>query len=275
MSAIRETVTRRPDSRGGREPSYVSPSWAQPFALGAGKVVLAGLAIAGLIGCGAETALDRTATSSAGAAAEETRPEDSSPQQTGNEVDPTAEAPGIPPGTYPEPPYGTVEGATIENLELFGWRDPVAVAFDLATASKIRLGDFYNTGAAGEGTEYILLNAVTAWCGVCRSEYQHMKDDQTYQKFAARGLEIVGVLFEDNNGDPSTYQDMTNWARSFSVSFPFVNDPGFKTGIFFDKSATPMNMLIDARSMEIVLVMTGYNPLMYDQVDRLLAERGR
>jgi hypothetical protein len=185
-------------------------------------------------------------------------------------------APGITQGPYPKAPYGTVEGSIIENIELFGWKDPAAAQFDVVSGASVHLGDFYNPDSpAGEGTEFIMLNAVAAWCGVCRTEYQHLEDDQTYAQLAPRGLEMVGVLFEDNNGDPSTYTDLTNWSRSYSVGFPFVNDPGFKTGIYFDKSATPMNMIIDARTMQIVLVMTGYNPLIYDEVDRLLTERGR
>jgi hypothetical protein len=185
-------------------------------------------------------------------------------------------APGIPAGSYPDAPYGTRQGATIENLQLYGWQNPVAAGFDLAGAGAVKLGDFYNPdGAPGEGTEYIMINAVAAWCGVCRTEYQDMKTKQTYETLSARGLEMVGVLFEDNNGDPSTYQDMINWARAYSVSFPFVNDPGFETGVYFDKSATPMNMVIDARTMKIVLVMTGYNPVIYDEIEQLLTDRGR
>ncbi len=83
------------------------------------------------------------------------------------------------------------------------------------------------------------------------------------------------MLYEDNNSDPSRFVDMSNWAQAFSVAFPFVNDPGFKTGRYFDRSATPMNMLVDARSMQIVDVGTGYRPAMFDEIDARLAERGR
>lgn len=263
---------------GGREPRGVSQGWAQPqkaiFGFGIGQVC-AGLAVLVTTACGGEAALPEVGTTSprvvdAGA---KPVPDETPPDEPSAAVD---LAPGITQGAYPEAPYGTTEGSVIENLELFGWKDPVSATFDVAQATTVRLGDFYNPDSpAGEGTEYIMLNAVAAWCGVCRTEYQTLETEQTYQEFKSRGLEMLGVLFEDNNGDPSTYRDLSNWSRSYSVGFPFVNDPAFKTGVYFDKSATPMNMIIDARSMKIVFMMTGYNPLIYGEIDKLLTERGR
>lgn len=273
--------------RGGREPHDVSQHWAQPKALAKrsesrvprlrGGLTIIAATVVTAAGCGGESALLEPSPVSTAVADAGARP-DQTPDEPGAD-EPSANqdlAPGITQGAYPQAPYGTTEGAVIQNLELFGWQDPTSASFDVAQATTVRLSDYYNpSSAAGQGTEYIMLNAVAAWCGVCRTEYQTLETEQTYQQFASRGLEMVGVLFEDNNGDPSTYQDLSNWTRSYSVGFPFVNDPAFKTGVYFDKSATPMNMIIDARSMKIVLVMTGYNPLIYDQIDKLLTERGR
>lgn len=274
---------------GGREPVGVSRGWAQPKGIerhagGPFRAssaaswwrVASSLAAAVVIAaCGGEAALPEPGTGQG--AKDVDAPTDVEGETSVDEpASGGVKAPGISRRAYPDAPYGTTEGAIIEDLEFFGWKDPVAAEFDVAKGSTVRLSEFYNPDApAGQGTEFIMLNAVTVWCGVCRTEYQHLKDQGTYAAFAPRGLEIVGVLFEDNNGDPSTYADLTNWTRNYSVKFPFLNDPGFKTGVYFDKSATPMNMLIDARTMEIVLVMTGYNPLIYDEIDKLLTERGR
>jgi hypothetical protein len=38
-----------------------------------------------------------------------------------------------------------------------------------------------------------------------------------------------------------------------------VLDPGFKMGAYFDSDATPLNLLIDVRTMTIVLVTMGYS----------------
>lgn len=185
-------------------------------------------------------------------------------------------APGVEAIAYPSGPYGTKLGATIENMDFYGWRTPSGVNFDLARAETLRFSDYYNSAAvAGQGVEYILLNVVASWCSVCRREYTEMATNQVYASLAPRGLEIIGVLYEDNNSDPSRFVDMSNWAQAFSVAFPFVNDPGFKTGKYFDRSATPMNMLIDARSMQIVQVATGYRPSMFEEIDAMLKARGR
>lgn len=302
---IPRTVPRAGRS-GGREPSGVSHCWAQPipgpssaarFPVSTGGraaqsprmtrakrltgwqgwvVVLGALGSAVTLGCGSEAPLTLAGEDSTEPTAGSTEPSGAETRDDSSSVGQIATAPGIPAGSYPNAPYGTRQGATIENLQLYGWRNPVAAGFELEAAGAVRLGDFYNPdGARGEGVEYIMINAVAAWCGVCRTEYQDMRTKQTYSTLAPRGLEMVGVLFEDNNGDPSTFQDMINWAKAYSVGFPFVNDPGFETGVYFDKSATPMNMLIDARTMEIVLLMTGYNPVIYDQIDQLLTQRGR
>lgn len=277
--STKSEMKRQVVKSGGREPTNVSQSWAQPplnaqcRGLWTGSLV----ALVGACACGGEPGLPSPGTDLA--AAEGSAPSEPTEGRPPMESPPAAalvKAPGITRGPYPEAPYGTTEGAIIDDIELFGWRDPAEAQFDVSNGGPVRLSEFYNPDSPpGEGTEYIMLNAVTVWCGVCRTEYQHLEDQQTYAEFAPRGLEMVGVLFEDNNGDPSTYADLSNWSRSYSVAFPFLNDPGFKTGVYFDKSATPMNMIIDARTMRIVLVMTGYNPLIYDEIDRLLTERGR
>ncbi len=101
----------------------------------------------------------------------------------------TVPAPGIDAVTYPAGPYGTKLGATIENLELYGWRSPTGVSFDLARAETIRLSDYYNPQTVdGQGVEYILLNVVASWCGVCRREYTEMATNQVYAALAPRGF---------------------------------------------------------------------------------------
>lgn len=266
-------VPRRAESSagGGREPANVSPCWAQPpkqTGLLWGHVGVALVATA----CGVEAPLAYDKVPDSNGAGRDT---DSREVPSGSPVGQDDGAPGIVEGRYPDAPYGTTRGATIENLRWFGWSNPEAAGFDLEAAHAVSLSDFYNPDGDPDAPEYILLNAVASWCGVCRTEYQDLRNKGIYEEFGPRGLQVFGVLFEDNNGEPSTYRDLHNWTRAYSVAFPFVNDPGFRSGVFFDKSATPMNMLIDARTMKIELVMTGYNPLIYDQIDNLLTQRGR
>jgi hypothetical protein len=269
-------VSRRakPSARGGWEPSNVSRCWAQPQ----NAIRRRWWDVAGVVllttACGVEAPLSYDEAPDSKGAGRDTEAVDTA-GSSGPSVGQDDGAPGIVAERYPEAPYGTTRGATIENLRWFGWSNPVAAGFDLDAAHAVSLSDFYNPDGDPDRPEYILLNAVASWCSVCRSEYQDLRNKGIYEEFGPRGLQVFGVLFEDNDGEPSTYRDLLNWTRAYSVEFPFVNDPGFRSGVFFDKSATPMNMLIDARTMKIELLMTGYNPLIYDQIDKLLTQRGK
>jgi hypothetical protein len=183
-------------------------------------------------------------------------------------------APGYQPQAYPAGPYGLTEGSIIRNMEFLGWHQPATAQYALDATESVQLSDFYDpTGE--KGTELILVNSVAVWCGVCRGEYDDLKNSDTYQSLHARGLEMLGLLFEDNNADPARYVDLINWSSAYDVSFPFALDPGFKSGVYFDRSATPMNMLIDAKTMQILVLMTGYNPQLYETASQLLTQRGR
>lgn len=210
-----------------------------------------------------------------GGAAEDGNPsQENSSDNDAEEPGVAAEAVGYVPFTYPSPPFGIRQGSVIENMEFLGWRQPELAQYDLATTEAVRLADFYDP-TGDKGVELVLISAVAVWCGVCRTEYADMRDDGIYAELRPRGLEMLGILFEDNNGEPADYTDLVNWASSFAVEFPFVLDPAFKSGVFFDRSATPMNMIVDARTMEILVVMTGYNPEIYDYARAVLTERGR
>lgn len=184
------------------------------------------------------------------------------------------DAPGYLPFAYPEAPYGTARGSVIANLEFLGWWSPAVANYDRAAAQTVRLAEFYDpTGE--QGVELVMISAVAVWCGVCRVEYAELRDRKIYEQYRPRGLEMLGILFEDNEANPASYVDLENWTRAFQVEFPFVIDSGFKSGVYFDRSATPMNMLVDAKTMRILSVVTGYNPEIYGVIDQILTQRGR
>jgi hypothetical protein len=185
----------------------------------------------------------------------------------------TAPAPG-PTSTftaYPAGPYGTIRGATIENLSFTGWRHPDAAAYDVAKFETVRLSDFYDPDGH-TGVKLLAINASAVWCGVCRSEYQDMNKTAVYSTVHPKGIEILGSLFEDSQYYPAQPRDLHNWGvpTSFNVKFPLVLDPGFKLGAFFDSDATPLNLLVDVRTMTIVQVTMGYSTTYWAQVQALL-----
>jgi len=172
--------------------------------------------------------------------------------------------------SYPEGPYGRGVGATIANLGFLGWRDPEGANYDPLALEVVRLSDFYNPSGAADGVRIIALNASAVWCTVCRAEYRHFNTAGTYAQYRPKGVEIIGILFEDNDYNPAKPGDLVLWGgpNGYKVPFPLVLDPGFKSGVYFDSDATPMNMLIDATNMQILKVTMGYdssNPEKYWQ----------
>jgi hypothetical protein len=92
--------------------------------------------------------------------------------------------------------------------------------------------------------------------------------------FRAKGLQLVETLFEDNSSRPATPIDLKNWGEfpDHAIDFPLLLDPGFKLGAFFTSDATPLNLLVDARTMQIRDATMGYSADYWQQVDKLLAK---
>jgi len=172
---------------------------------------------------------------------------------------------------YPAGPYGTGRGATIENLSFSGWKHPDLAGYDPTKFETVRLSDFYDPDGR-TGVKLLAINASAVWCSVCRAEYADMNANQVYSTLQPQGLEILGTLFEDNAFYPAQPQDLKNWGKlsSHAVKFPLVLDPGFKLGAYFDSDATPLNLLIDVRTMTIVQVTMGYSATYWSQVQTLL-----
>jgi len=172
---------------------------------------------------------------------------------------------------YPAGPYGTTRGATIENLSFSGWRHPDAAGYDPAKFEIVRLSDFYDPDGR-TGVKILAINASAVWCSVCRSEYENMHTNDIYGTLRPKGLEILGTLFEDNAFYPAQPKDLKNWGAlaRHAVQFPLGLDPGFKLGAYFASDATPLNMLVDVRTMTIVQVTMGISPTYWAQVQGLL-----
>ena len=171
---------------------------------------------------------------------------------------------------YPAGPYGTTRGAVIANLSFSGWKHPDAASYDVGKFEAVRLSDFYDPDGHSD-VKVLAINASAVWCSVCRAEYQDMKATQVYTASRAKGVEILGALFEDVAYYPAQPQDLSNWgvATRYDVKFPLVLDPGFKLGAYFDSDATPLNMLIDVRTMTIVQVTMGWSKTFWTDAQAL------
>ena len=99
-------------------------------------------------------------------------------------------------------------------------------------------------------------------------------DDETGRHGVCTGMQFVGAIFEDGASPPNPAKpdNLVWWGTNYDVKFPLVLDPGFKTGAFFTADATPMNLLVDAKTMQIVgKVLGGDTTALFAQADKLLA----
>jgi hypothetical protein len=174
---------------------------------------------------------------------------------------------------YPPGPYGTGIGATLENYGFLGWRDPLGAAYDVGRLEPVHLAEFYNPDQRSE-TRYLWINASAVWCSVCRAEMADIRNNGVNAAFAPKGVQLIVTLFEDNNSGPATPMDLKRWGETpaHSIDFPLLLDPGFKLGAFFTSDATPLNLLVDARTMQVVDATMGYSADYWERVDTLLAK---
>lgn len=177
---------------------------------------------------------------------------------------------------YPAPPYGTDVGDVAQDLCFEGWRDPKAAGFDTTKTESFCVDEYYDP--SGAKTKLLMIESCAVWCAACKTEYggsgarPSLADNLA--KRASQGFKVVGTIFQNASADPATPADAAAWARTFDLEFPFgVDDEHSQLGPFSPPTIAPFNMLIDARSMKIVLKLPGDEPAtLYQAVDDFLAK---
>ncbi|MFH1131855.1 MAG: hypothetical protein V1754_11010 [Pseudomonadota bacterium] len=172
------------------------------------------------------------------------------------------------PGIYPCGPYGTENDEVIENFVFTGFADPgyrckapQDMVRDLATARKISFMDTHQGDPTNCKNKELLWVMVSAgWCDPC-----HLEARETQEQYEKGAIDprviLVNIVFEDTSGLPVTEDFLKIWAQNneFQLTFPVLGDPDFIMSKYFDKQATPFNMLVDLKTMEIWYRTTGAN----------------
>lgn len=164
---------------------------------------------------------------------------------------------GTPSAQYPAGPYGLSEGSVLQDMTFAGMRNPKAVDYiaNDTTIENISFRDYYNpTGDPGKPLA-LVVNASALWCSACK--YQATTTMAHYNYWKDKGVEFMETVFEDDDYNPAKLQHLEQWAKTYKFEFPTVLDPTLKLGAFFDQSASPFNMIIDTRTMTIVVAMEG------------------
>ncbi len=150
--------------------------------------------------------------------------------------------------SYPGGPFGTDPGATVVNTCFRGWANPGDGDHTDAALVDVGFGAFYDP--THKKYELLLVNTAALWCAACKAEHQTL--GERYTELAPHGLALLGALFQDNAFEPADTQDLAQWVATFDVKFPMVLDPDYQLGAYASADASPLNLLLDARTMRIM-----------------------
>lgn len=142
--------------------------------------------------------------------------------------------------TYPVGPFGRGEGDVIADLS-FQVADGAPVSFSSARAEC--------------GAKLLLVSTSAGWCTACREEQPLLQ--RLSEQHAAAGLVVWVTLFENDDYAPATLRDVAAWVRRYDLTFPVVLDAPFVMSAYYDRNSTPMNMLVNLETMEIVRIAIG------------------
>jgi thiol-disulfide isomerase/thioredoxin len=136
---------------------------------------------------------------------------------------------------YPEGPYGAQTDQVFPNL-----------TFSQADGTPVDIASIRQDPA----NRVLFINTAAFWCGACIEEQPAIA--ALYNDFAGAGLEVLVTVFEKEDGTPADVADASRWQTAYSVPFPVVADPaGVLTG-YYDPTLSPLNILIDLSSMEVI-----------------------
>ena len=142
--------------------------------------------------------------------------------------------------TYPADGYGTGEGDVLENH-----------SFEMVGGGSLSFEDVF----LDTDNQLLLVNTAAGWCGACREEQPGLQ--QLNDEWEAKGLKIVVAVFQDNNSQTADLAFVEQWITEYDLTIDVVLDEPFVLGAYYDASATPMNMLVDVDTMEILKIITG------------------
>jgi thiol-disulfide isomerase/thioredoxin len=165
-------------------------------------------------------------------------------------------------GVYPCGPYGTTKNDTARNLEFIGYSDPDNFCkthkdktLDTSKLVKLSFASWHleNEKCTAKKRKLLWVMVSAGWCSPCKKEVDAVQAEVNAGSFDER-VGIVNVVFEDAQHQAFDLPGFikNTWIAQRKPSFPVVADPDFKMGAYFDRAATPFNMLVDTSNMKII-----------------------
>ena len=156
---------------------------------------------------------------------------------------------------YPSGPYGVEKGEVIENL-----------SFTLPNEDPFELNDLYQV----DHNRLLLISTSAEWCTACIKEQPKLKE--LYETYHPFGLNVMVSLFQTNDFFPASAELAQSWKERYELPFVVVADPQEPSTFspYYDINLTPMTMLVDVQTMEIIYLTQGFDE---DQVTDLIKSR--
>ena len=178
---------------------------------------------------------------------------------------------------------GTVtEGRVLFNYEFEGYVDPASRGVGEDLRETLSICDFYNpTGDgvfnddspfAGQAKpKALMVNVSAVWCQPCKLEASEILPEE-YELYNPRGLEILMVLADaQSQGVAAGFEDLELWVNAFTVHYIGSVDEGRDFTNQFNSGQFPSNVLVDARTLEVVRNIPGLpGDDFFTQVEQLL-----
>lgn len=114
----------------------------------------------------------------------------------------------------------------------------VEIGSPVPAYSAVSLGGDSASLAAQRG-KVVLLNVWATWCHPCRDEIPELQ--ALHERYAARGLELVGVSVDTEGADDVIREFMLD----FNMTYPVWRDPGERVSAQFHIVGVPATFLID------------------------------
>jgi thiol-disulfide isomerase/thioredoxin len=123
-------------------------------------------------------------------------------------------------------------------------------------------GDDYSIAEvfADSNNRVMLLTTSAGWCTACIEEQPTLQ--ALHEEFSDRGLFIMVALFETRDYQPANSRLAERWKAQYELDYAVVADPGFVMEPYYpngDSSVTPIVLMVDVDTMEIIEIMVGFN----------------
>lgn len=147
-----------------------------------------------------------------------------------------------PRNAYPTANIGVGEGQVLANHE-----------FLRPDGSSMTLDEVFFDSS----NRLMLLVTSAGWCVACIEEQPKL--EALHQEFADQGLYVLLAVFEDDQFNPAGAGDAEDWQTLHELTFTVVADELFVLEDYYDSAQTPMTMLVEVGTMEILSIATGFD----------------